>query len=100
MFNAGKARCARTALLGLAFLPLFAVPVFATATLQIPDVNLPDGKVEFRPGPCDPTAAPASLPQQMPQILPRPIRSWSTLEMRPMAAMAISFIPSMCIQQR
>ncbi len=66
MFNAGKARCARTALLGLAFLPLFAVPVFATATLQIPDVNLPDGKVEFRPGICDPTAAPASLPQQMP----------------------------------
>src|ERR1017187_3733077 len=68
MFDAGKTRCARTALLGLAFLsPLFAVRVLATVTLQIPDVNLADGKVEFRPGFCDPTAVPASPPQQMPQ---------------------------------
>src|SRR5208282_4443323 len=61
-------RCARTVLLGLFFLsPLCPCPLFASVTLQIPDINLPDGKVEFRPGTCDPAAVPASLPQQMPQ---------------------------------
>jgi hypothetical protein len=48
MFGAGKTHCARTALLGSAFLsPLLAVPV----TLQIPERE-PAGreKVEFRPG--------------------------------------------------
>jgi len=68
MICAGKTRRARTVLLGLLFLsPLYPCPLFATVTLQIPDVNLPDGKVEFRPGICDPTAVPATLPQQMPQ---------------------------------
>jgi len=56
-------------LLGLSFFsPLSPCPLFGTVTLQIPDVNLPDGKVEFRPGICDSAAAPASLPQQMPQF--------------------------------
>lgn len=68
MSYAGKTRWARTVLLGLSFWsPLSPSLLFATVTLQIPDVNLPAGKVEFRPGICDPAAVLASLPQQMPQ---------------------------------
>jgi hypothetical protein len=68
MLDAWKTRSARSVLLGLSFLsPLSPWPLFASVTLQIPDVNLPDGKVEFRPGICDSTAVPAGLPQQMPQ---------------------------------
>ncbi len=61
-------RCARTVLLGLSsLLPLSPCPLVASVTLQIPDVNLPDGKVEFRPGICDSAATPTGLLQQMPQ---------------------------------
>jgi hypothetical protein len=68
LFPAWTMRCARIVLVGLFFSsPMYVCPLFASVTLQIPDVNLPDGKVEFRPGSCDPTTVPASLPPQMPQ---------------------------------
>lgn len=66
--RAWKLRSTRNALLGLVV--LFSIclrPISASVTLQIPDVNLPDGKVEFRPGVCDSVGMPAVLPQQMPE---------------------------------
>jgi hypothetical protein len=63
-----KTREARILLLGLSFLfSLSPGLLFGSVTLQIPDVNLPDGKVEFRPGICDSAAVLAAPAQQMPQ---------------------------------
>jgi hypothetical protein len=68
MSHVAKTRCAQAILFGLSFVAnLLPPPLFAIVGLQIPDVNLPDGKVEFRPGICDPAAVPPDLAQQMPQ---------------------------------
>jgi hypothetical protein len=46
---------------------LCSYPVQASVTLKIPDVNLPDGKVEFRTGACEQAPAPPGAAQQLPQ---------------------------------